>query len=106
MIGPAAQRLSMRFPTVESYRDLHTGSDFADAYSRLRHPATFLRAERGMLDQPDALYSADQVAAALDRRPTLTAGTVTGVNHYTIVLSERGAAAVADAVSGSSKERP
>jgi pimeloyl-ACP methyl ester carboxylesterase len=29
MGGPAAQRLSMRFPTVESYRDLHTGSDFA-----------------------------------------------------------------------------
>nr|WP_260407599.1 alpha/beta hydrolase [Planomonospora venezuelensis] len=59
-------------------------------------PAVFLRAARGMLDEPDApLYSPGRAAAWL---PGTAESTVDGVNHYTITLGPRGSAAVAGAV--------
>jgi hypothetical protein len=59
-------------------------------------PATFLRATRGMLDQPDQpFYPAGYAETWL---PVITVRDVPGANHYTITLGEAGAAAVADAV--------
>ncbi|MEU4831347.1 alpha/beta hydrolase [Streptosporangium sp. NPDC023615] len=59
-------------------------------------PAVFLRAARGMLDQPDApLYSPGRATEWL---PGVVETTVEDVNHYTITLGPAGAAAVADAV--------
>lgn len=144
VIGPAAERLAMRFPSVEAHRefwrahpafadclttdveryvdydltgqppelrpsasyeavrddstDLHTGSAFAEAVSSLQHPAVFLRAERGMLDQPGGLYPAEAAATAVAALPGVVLRTVPGVNHYTVVMSQQGAAQVADAV--------
>lgn len=70
--------------------DMYTGETYAGAWERLRRPTTMLRAERGMLDEPTALYPDPAPIAA--RIPVRT---VPGVNHYTIVLSETGAAEVA-----------
>ncbi|GII01698.1 hypothetical protein Pta02_37060 [Planobispora takensis] len=59
-------------------------------------PAVFLRAARGMLDEPDLpLYAPGRATEWL---PGVTESTVDGVNHYTITLSPRGGAAVAAAV--------
>lgn len=62
-------------------------------------PITFLRAPRGLLDQPGGMYPAGTVAEWLGRLPGLTASEVSGVNHYTIIMAEPGISAVAAAVS-------
>ncbi|HEY3007553.1 MAG TPA: alpha/beta hydrolase [Micromonosporaceae bacterium] len=58
-------------------------------------PAVFLRAERGMLDEPAGFYEREYASAWL---PGVSERTVPDVNHYTITLSGRGADAVAAAV--------
>lgn len=59
-------------------------------------PAVFLRAERGLLDQPDQpLYPPGWASRQL---PGVAESTVAGSNHYTITLAPAGAAAVAAAV--------
>ncbi|MFC4852416.1 alpha/beta hydrolase [Actinophytocola glycyrrhizae] len=72
--------------------DLHKGAEPLAAYAALRSDTVFLRAERGMFDQPEALYP-DPSAIGL------AVTTVPGTNHYTILLGEGGARAVAAAVS-------
>jgi len=62
-------------------------------------PAEFLGAERGMFDQPEPLYPDAVVEQArAELVPHLVASRVAGVNHYTILLGEHGAEAVAGAV--------
>jgi len=58
-------------------------------------PATFLRAERGMLGDPMPLYPEGYASRWL---PGVAESTVAGVNHYTITLSEAGADAVVHTV--------
>lgn len=53
----------------------------------LRHPAIFLRAPRGLLDQPEALYSPAVVARWTDELALLSAHDVDDVNHYTIMFA-------------------
>jgi len=62
----------------------------ATAYKRIECPVAMLWAERGMLDEPAGLYNEATVPALL--KPVK----VNGVNHYTIVVSPRGASAVAE----------
>ncbi|GGM15266.1 alpha/beta hydrolase [Promicromonospora citrea] len=63
-------------------------------------PVTFLRAPRGLLDQPGGMYPADAVAAWERHLPRLAARDVPDVNHYTIIMAEPGVSAVAAAVTG------
>ncbi len=79
--------------------ELHGGSDLPAALAGLRHPTTFLRAERGLLDDAP-LYPPDVVTEWTERLPALAARTVPGTNHYTITLGEPGASEVAAAVEG------
>jgi pimeloyl-ACP methyl ester carboxylesterase len=58
-------------------------------------PTVFLRAERGMFNEPTPFYEPGYASTWL---PGVTERTVNGVNHYTITLSEPGADAVAAAV--------
>lgn len=145
LIGPAAQRLAMTFPTRAAYQDFwRTHPAFAgaawtddvaayvdadlvgeepllrpsatiesvtqdslelsgeegpltDALANLSHPAVLLRAERGLLDEPRALYEAAS-ARSLGQTYGIEVRDVADVNHYTITLGETGAAAVAAAV--------
>ncbi|MGN6576763.1 MAG: alpha/beta fold hydrolase [Nocardioides sp.] len=144
VLGPAAERLAMRFASVEEYldfwrphpafagawsdtvedylaydlvgespalrpatryevmatdtEDLNTGSALVTALEELRHPAVLLTAPRGLLDQVPGLYTADRLASMLPQTPTVRAEEVPDVNHYTIVMSPEGAAAVAQCV--------
>ncbi|MDG4823343.1 alpha/beta hydrolase [Asanoa sp. WMMD1127] len=58
-------------------------------------PAIFLRAERGMLDQPEGLFAPGAAGRAF---PGVVERDVPGTNHYTITLSPKGAADVVTAV--------
>lgn len=84
--------------------DLATGSALPDALTVLEDPAgplgrvPMLRAEGGMLGDPPGLYSPEAAAGWAQRLPALDIRTVAGANHYTILLAERGASAVAAAV--------
>lgn len=76
-----------------------SGSDTViHALDALAHPAVFLRAPRGLQNEPRALYSPEDAARWRRRLPGLSVREVAAVNHYTIVMSDRGAAAVATAV--------
>src|SRR5690606_29920298 len=138
-VGPAFARLSMTFPSRETYRDFwrahpacrpghpvraaEAGYDLLGDEPQLRpspgaeaalrdtrdmsvlpgmrpepvpRPAAFLRAPRGVQDEPDRpFYRAGWPARWL---PGVVKSTVEGMNHYTITLSEAGAAAVEAAV--------
>jgi len=61
-------------------------------------PIVFLRAPRGLLDQPGGMYPPGTVTEWAQRLPRLTATEVAGVNHYTIIMAEPGVSAVAAAV--------
>jgi pimeloyl-ACP methyl ester carboxylesterase len=137
VLGPAVQRLTMRFASREEYRDfwrehpsfeswnaaiesyvdydltgeppelrsrvnadavradyldLLTGDEPKTAYAALPRDTVFLRAERGMFNEPTGLYPNPD---AIDLKVT----TVPGTNHYSIVLGDDGARAVATALS-------
>lgn len=79
--------------------DLQTGSALPDALANLRHPTSFLRAERGILDQPEGLFDPDWVAQCKENLPGLTTEDVPEVNHYTIIMSDEGCARVAAAIT-------
>jgi pimeloyl-ACP methyl ester carboxylesterase len=70
--------------------DTFSGDALNGAWRRLRHDAVLLRAEYGMLGAPPALYP--DPAAFAGKLPVRT---VDGTNHYTILLGDRGAAAIA-----------
>lgn len=136
LIGPAAERLAMRFasvddyrsfwrahpafvddwnPTVEQYVDYDldgsppeltpsgdyeavaqdsqqlSGDDgYAGALRSLAIPVQFIRAPRNLLNQPPGLYDPAAVADWKARMPRLEVFEVENVNHYTIVMTERG----------------
>ena len=145
LIGPAAERLAMRFASREVYRDfwrkhpafandwstavedyadydlgdcdldgeapgfkpasvyaavaedslqLSGDTGYLDALATLSMPIQFLRAERGILNEPTPLYSTSTVEEWDTRISSLTPHDVSDVNHYTIVMSARGAAEV------------
>lgn len=72
--------------------------DAVGAIHRLPMPATFLYAERGLLDEPTGLYAPEVVGAAFPDDSGVTRAHVSDVNHYSILVGDRGIAAVADAV--------
>jgi hypothetical protein len=78
---------------------------YLDALSAVDAPVTFLRAPRGLLNEPEGLYAPGR-ADAETRLRGLRLVEVGDVNHYTIVLGEAGASAVAAevqrAISGAS----
>jgi lipase len=137
VLGPAVQRLDMRFASREEYRDfwrqhpsfanwntaiesyvdydltgdppaMHSRvsrdavrADYVDlltgdapkaAYAALPEDTVFLRAERGMFNEPTALYPDP---AAIGLKVT----TVPDTNHYSILLGGAGARAVATSLA-------
>ncbi len=69
----------------------------ASAIERIATPAHLLWAPRGLLDQTPGLYPPETIATAA-RLPHLTAEPIADTNHYTILVAEPGASAVAAAL--------
>jgi pimeloyl-ACP methyl ester carboxylesterase len=72
--------------------------DAVSAIRRLPVPATFLWAERGLQNQTPGLYSAAIIEAAGLDECSVEVEYVSEVNHYSIVVGERGVAAVTSAI--------
>ena len=81
----------------DSASELRSG-DVERALGHLVQPVVLVRAPLGMFNQEPPLYPDPVVAAARGRIPQLTDVLVPGVNHYTILLTSRGAKAVADVI--------
>ena len=81
----------------DSASELRSG-DVERALDHLAQPVVLVRAPLGMFNQEPPLYPDPVVAAARGRIPQLTDVLVPGVNHYTILLTSRGAKAVADVI--------
>ena len=75
--------------------DLFATSTLFDAIAALAKPAVLLRAEKGMMNDPTPLIG----DALVQQYPQVKdLGFVAGTNHYTILLSDHGAKAIADAI--------
>jgi hypothetical protein len=79
--------------------DIVGGAAFVKALDKPLPPRVFLHASRGFTDDPPGLYPQPTVDEHAERWPVIDVRHVPDVNHYTIVLSRRGARAVAQAVS-------
>jgi pimeloyl-ACP methyl ester carboxylesterase len=80
-------------------RDLLMHADVAEALARVRCPVTLLRAPRGLLNQPAPLIPNELVDHWRQQLPGMDERMIDDVNHYTILLSERGSSAVASAIA-------
>jgi lipase len=69
------------------------------AWPNVRAPITFLRAPRGLQDEPAGLYPQAGLDYWRSRYPDFVFREVSGVNHYTITLGETGATAVSDTIA-------
>lgn len=101
LVGTAPQlRSSVSLQAVrEDSVDLLDVDRICDRVRALPAGTTFLRATGGMMGEPGGLYPVDHVAA-LDRRcADVAVRDVPDVNHYTLVMSDPGAAVVAAAVA-------
>lgn len=92
---PELRSSSVAEAVAQNVLELDGEDGYADELAALPGPVDFLRAERGLLDQPEALYPAERVAAFAERMPALRVTEVAGLNHYTIVMTDAGAARVA-----------
>jgi hypothetical protein len=80
---------------AEDSIELRGGASLLAAIDELAHPTTFLSAPRGLLDEVPPLYPAEAVAEWSEKLPAIRMLAAEDVNHYTIVMSDRGASAVA-----------
>jgi lipase len=85
--------------------DMVQGVAFLDALDQPMPPRIFLHAPRGFADDPPGLYPQPTVDEYAARWPDVEIRPVPDVNHYTIVLSRRGAEAIAQAVTELSANR-
>lgn len=99
-----ALRSSASAAAVETDTREVGGADGYDAaLAGLEGPVDFVRAPRGLLDQPDALYAPDLVRSWRERLPGFVVHEAEGVNHYTVVMGEQGARQVAPLIAARSE---
>ena len=97
--APELRSSSIADAVAQNVLELDGSDGYDDDLAALAAPVDFLRAERGLLDQPEGLYPRERVAASAERIPALRVTEVAGLNHYTIVMTEAGAAGVAAVVA-------
>ena len=84
---------------AEDSEDLLRGGDWLlPGLANLPPGTPFLRAQGGMLGAEPGLYPPDWAAGWQQQLPNVDVRDVAGVNHYTILFSDTGAAAVLAAV--------
>ena len=78
----------------ENALELDGSAGYAEALAALAAPVDIIRAPRGLLNQPAALYSPSDLKRAVDVYPALRPHEAVDVNHYTIVMSAEGVAQI------------
>lgn len=81
--------------------ELLTDDEVRGLFDRRREPATIIRAETGLMAEPPPFVGPEWVA----RYPHHDWRSVPGSNHYTVLVGEEGAAAVAGAICDVSSRR-
>ncbi len=71
----------------------------SSAIDRIANPTTLLWSPRGLVDQTPGLYPKAQIVEATARLPHLCPELVDDTNHYTILVGDGGADAVASALA-------
>lgn len=71
-------------------RELVDGDSLLHALAHLRHEVVWLLAPRGLMDEEPPLYPDTAREHWVGEHPQLELAEIADVNHYTIVLSERG----------------
>lgn len=94
---PATKYSVARDDTV----DLNSGDAFAKALTERQVRTHLVTCPRGILDQPPGLFSDKRVEQLMEWFPGVTHEKVLDVNHYTIVMTEKGAAATAKIIKNS-----
>ena len=84
--------------TVDDMTDMYADTALADAWAQLRLPVRLITAPRGLRNEEPGLYSADYLGGLLPGYPDVEHERWDDFNHYTIVLSDAGGAAVAAVV--------
>jgi lipase len=79
-------------------RDTLLHEDLHIAVDKISCPILLVRAPRGILDQPEGLYSDEVAADLVAKHPNLTDVLIEDVNHWTLVISERGAHEVGELI--------
>ncbi|MDQ3963720.1 MAG: alpha/beta hydrolase [Actinomycetota bacterium] len=87
-------------------RDTLVSEDLRLAPEKVSCPMTLIRAPRGILNEPNGLYSDDVAAGLIAKHDGLTEFLVDDVNHYTLVTSERGAKIVAQHIRDALNRAP
>lgn len=75
----------------EDIRELVDGDSLLGGLARLRHPALWLLAPRGLQDETPPLYPEAARELYRDRYPQVGVTEIEDVNHYTIVMDPAGA---------------
>lgn len=92
---PSLQPSTNKEAVAQDSADLW-GSSFIDqALIDLKSPVQLFRAVRGLQNEETPLYPKAPLDAALDRYPMIECITVPDTNHYTILMANSGADAVA-----------
>lgn len=84
--------------TADDTVDMITGTALPDALAGLRHPTRMVTVPRGLQDEEPGLYAPAHLERVLAAHPTVRHERLTGLNHYTIVMSPQGADTVAEVI--------
>ena len=79
---------------VDDTIDMNTGTALPAALARITHPTSFLSVPRGLQDEEPGLYAPDHLQAVLAGLPDIRHIAFDDLNHYTVVMSDAGAAAI------------
>ena len=96
--APALRASGSADAVTTDAQELYGPGWYSEALRSLRMPVTVLRSPRGLLAEPPGLYPPGRLEAARAELPQLEIQEVPDVNHYTILMAEPGASAVAAAV--------
>ncbi len=101
-LRPATSYETTREDTV----DLNTGSALLDALDALSHPTVHVSVPRGLQNETPGLYPPAHLSELKQAFPEVDFVELDDLNHYTVVMSERGAAQIAELVSNELAAQP
>jgi len=102
--GGFRSRVSEAAVREDSAQTLQDPELITDSLRSLRCPITLIRAERGLLNQPEPLLPVAVVDQWRSALPQLVDGVVPDTNHYTLMFGARGAAEIARVAFGADQE--
>ncbi|MDN3496617.1 alpha/beta hydrolase [Planococcus sp. APC 4015] len=96
--GSALRPATSYATTAEDTVDMNTGDTLPSALDALTHPTALVTTSRGLQDEAPGLYAPQHLASILERHSDVRHERLDGFNHYTVVLSRDGGAAVASRI--------